>query len=382
MKQKNIMLLASIGLIIILAASTLFIACAPEAAPGPGPARTVTVTVTAPAPTAAPKDVITWRMWQPYQATTSDEQEVRWWTPPWAWKQLAARVLSDTDGRLDIHVGPPGELGFKGPEILRALDGELVELAAIVGGYVSAELPWIGILDLPFVLKEPYSGGTAMAAAVKPYMDELGADYNFKCLYYGRLHPAKYISTYTKDPVSTPDDLKGLKIRVYSPYQVGTLEGCGAIATFMPGSEVPTAIKTGIIDATVTSIGLGTQLGYIDLGMVHETAMWVFPGMTPFTVSTKALEKLPPDVKEIFLEAVKWYADNNDAHQTSELIFQETLQRDRDNGVTIVDHEQPGFTDKLEEFTRNVGWPEYEKAAAPIGAEILRKVLEAQGRSR
>jgi tripartite ATP-independent transporter DctP family solute receptor len=54
---------------------------------------------------------------------------------------------------------------------------------------------------------------------------------------------------YTKKPVKTVADLKGMKIRVQqAPLMVGLVEGLGAVATPLAYGEVYSALQTGVID--------------------------------------------------------------------------------------------------------------------------------------
>ena len=54
---------------------------------------------------------------------------------------------------------------------------------------------------------------------------------------------------YAKKPIYTPDDLKGLKIRVQqSPASVKMANAFGAAASPMSFGEVYTAIQQGVID--------------------------------------------------------------------------------------------------------------------------------------
>ena len=54
---------------------------------------------------------------------------------------------------------------------------------------------------------------------------------------------------YTKKPVKTVTDLKGMKIRVQqSPLMVGMVEGLGAVATPLDFGQVYSALQTGVVD--------------------------------------------------------------------------------------------------------------------------------------
>ena len=59
---------------------------------------------------------------------------------------------------------------------------------------------------------------------------------------------------YGKKPINTPDDLKGMKIRVQqSPASVAMVNAFGAAAAPMSFGEVYTAIQQGVIDGAETT---------------------------------------------------------------------------------------------------------------------------------
>ncbi len=107
---------------------------------------------------------------------------------------------------------------------------------------------------------------------------------------------------YSSKKVETPEDLKGLKIRVQSSEaNVKMVQGFNAAAVVMAYGEVYTALQNGVIDA-----GLNPEMALVKMkhGEVAKyysrTEHQIFTDM--FVVSTKFMDSLT-DEKEVFHEA-------------------------------------------------------------------------------
>ena len=61
---------------------------------------------------------------------------------------------------------------------------------------------------------------------------------------------------WTKKPVKTLDDVKGLKIRSPGGHQTNYIKSLGAEPIFMPLGDVYMAMETGTIDGIVTCVPL------------------------------------------------------------------------------------------------------------------------------
>jgi tripartite ATP-independent transporter DctP family solute receptor len=62
-------------------------------------------------------------------------------------------------------------------------------------------------------------------------------------------------SFYAKKPIDTPDDLKGMKIRVQqSPTTIKMIQALGATPTPMAWSEVYSALQTGVVDGAENNV--------------------------------------------------------------------------------------------------------------------------------
>jgi len=108
---------------------------------------------------------------------------------------------------------------------------------------------------------------------------------------------------YAKKPIRTPDDLKGMKIRVQqSPASVSMMQAFGAAASPMSFGEVYTAIQQGVIDGAennelaLTNNKHGEVAKYYTYNM-HQ----MVPDM--LVANLKFLEGLSPEELQVFQEA-------------------------------------------------------------------------------
>jgi TRAP-type C4-dicarboxylate transport system substrate-binding protein len=108
-----------------------------------------------------------------------------------------------------------------------------------------------------------------------------------------------------KGSVASPDDLKGLKIRVQNnPVEVKVWKTLGAIPTPMNFGEVYQALQSGVIDAAENGLAV------IESNKHYEAAKYISQtehqrNLSTLYINEKKLASLPADVQKIVLEAGK-----------------------------------------------------------------------------
>jgi tripartite ATP-independent transporter DctP family solute receptor len=116
------------------------------------------------------------------------------------------------------------------------------------------------------------------------------------------------IST-NKNPINTPADLKGHKIRTMSSeLQMKIAEAFGANPTIVNYGEVFTACQQGTVDGIMTSTGLYVSDRFYEvqkyMGCVRPIALLHVP-----IINVSWYEALPDDLKAIFDESMEIYLD-------------------------------------------------------------------------
>ena len=146
--------------------------------------------------------------------------------------------------------------------------------------------------------------------------------------YLGSFHNGFRQLTNSKHAVTTPEDLKGLKIRVPgSAVYMGVFKALGASPTAMSWSEVFTAIQQGTIDGQETGCSV-TKSAKMDEIQDYMT-IWNYSYENDlFVANTKVWENLEDNTKELLqqcaTESCEWGRDRLEAEE-DELIkgFQE-----------------------------------------------------------
>ena len=110
---------------------------------------------------------------------------------------------------------------------------------------------------------------------------------------------------YAKKPINTPDDLKGLKMRVQqSPASVKMANAFGAAASPMSFGEVYTAIQQGVIDGAENNELALTENKHGEVAKYYSYTMHqIIPDV--LIANLKFLSGLSDDEKEIFYDAAQ-----------------------------------------------------------------------------
>ncbi len=164
----------------------------------------------------------------------------------WGWKHLGEILAQKMPGAIDYQFYPAGQLGGD-KAFLEGLRLGSIQMAVI--GQISNVAPRMGLLDIAYLFS---SYEEAEKYLNSPAYAELGSVLPSRGL---RFFPKAWWwsswrqTTNSKRPVKTPDDFKGLRIRVPTiPGNVKALQAFGANAIPMDFTEVYTALQTGVID--------------------------------------------------------------------------------------------------------------------------------------
>src|ERR1051325_1980945 len=168
-------------------------------------------------------------------------------------KSFAEDVKKATEGRLDILVHSNGSL-IKHPHTLRAAPTGQVNSAEFLLSQFGNEDPVFEADNIPFVAAG-YDDAWKFYQAQKPVLEKKLQGRGLKLL-YAVAWPGQGI--YTKDPLKSLADLKGQKIRTYSPLTSRLAELLGATGVQAQVTDVPQMFATGAMQAMVTSSATGT----------------------------------------------------------------------------------------------------------------------------
>lgn len=193
-----------------------------------------------------------------------------------------ADVAARTNGDVKITLHDNQTL-VKLPDMIRAVQTNQVALADVRLGNYGNDDPVYVVDAIPNL-----AGDTASAlklwAASKPYLSDSFAKRGLKVL-FAMWNPAQ--GFFTKKPLTSGDDFKGMKMRIYSSETSNMASLLGATPKEVNFAEVAQGFSTGLIDSMFT----GPQTGI-------DTQAWDFTGNLTMVgaLFTKQLVSINTDV--------------------------------------------------------------------------------------
>src|SRR5499427_124038 len=167
--------------------------------------------------------------------------------------QMAAEVAKRTQGTLTIAINPGGKVLYPGQASLDAVRSKTVPLTFVNSAFLQSIDPDLGVLNLPFTVTDELvakRGAQGLVDLVSGYVEPKG----LKAL--AVMRGADTILIFKSRQVSTPGDVKGLKIRVAGPGVYGEIvKSLGATPVVFPAIEMGAALARGAMDGIITSPG-------------------------------------------------------------------------------------------------------------------------------
>ncbi len=180
---------------------------------------------------------------------------------------FAEEVKKQTDGTVNITVKAGGQLGFKGPEHLRAVRDGLVPLADVLNIQQVGDEPFMGVESIPF-LASSIEELKVLHKYVRPEYEKIVARNNQTILYIVPW-PTQYL--HLKVKVADVDGLKNIKIRVPDKNAVDMLNVVGMAPVMIPWGETIPALASGAVAGVSTSAVSGVD------GKFWEFLKYIYP---------------------------------------------------------------------------------------------------------
>ncbi|WP_298608792.1 TRAP transporter substrate-binding protein [uncultured Thiothrix sp.] len=282
-------------------------------------------------------------------------------------KQLAEEK---TKGAVKVEVFPNSTL-YKDKEEMEALQmGAVQMLAPSLAKFGPLGVKEFEAFDLPYIFRN-YDD------LHKVTQGEVGAGLLAKLEAKGVKGLAYWDNGFkimsANKPLKTPDDFKGLKMRIQSSKVLeAEMRALGANPQVLPFSETYQALQTGVVDGTenppsnlytqkmheVQKNASLTNHGYLGYAVIANKAFW---------------DKLPEDVRKSLDEALKESTDY--ANQIAKEENDKALEAVKASGKTEV--YQP-TEDEIKAFQKALA-PVHAEMADRIGKDLLTSIYAATG---
>ena len=269
----------------------------------------------------------------------------------------AELVKQMSNGDITIQVYPSSQLGNQ-RDLVEGLTFGTVDMTltgtAVLGNFI----PEVAVFDLPFIFRDVYHAYKAL--------DTVGMELCKKGEARGMITLAIWENgvrhmTNNRNPIRTPEDMKGLKIRVMEqPIYIQMMQALGASPTPMAMSELYTAMQKGVVD------GQENPFSHIATKRFYEVQKYVSTtGHTyasePLLISTIAWKKLSADQQAILVKAAEETRD-----------WQRQLCRDKESEFRKVVEDSGTCT-----VNDDVDKEAFAKATAPVWENYTKKFGDA-----
>ena len=250
-----------------------------------------------------------WDMPTPYPVANFHTENIQ---------QFATELDAASAGKLKITVHANGSL-FKANEIKRAVQGGQAQIGEIIISGLANEDPLYALDTIPF-LATSYADAKRLWTASRSKVEERFAKQGLKVLFSVPWPPQ---GIYSKTALTSMADLKGVKIRSYSPTVARMIELMGAQPVTVQAAELTQALATGVVAANITSSATGyDSKSWEQLTYYFDVQAWLPKNVV--LVSQKQFDALDKPTREALLktaaaaeargwqvseEKTKWYAE-------------------------------------------------------------------------
>ncbi|HEY6513919.1 MAG TPA: TRAP transporter substrate-binding protein [Burkholderiaceae bacterium] len=216
-------------------------------------------------------------------------------------EEFAQRANAKLGTKAKVVVYGSSQLGGD-KELLQKLKLGTVDMA-LPSTVMSSEADLFGVFEMPYLVKDR---AHMQRIEKEVFWSKLAPEAEKKGLKVVAVWENGYRHiTNSKRPINTPDDLKGIKLRVpEGKWRVKMFQAYGANPSPMKFSEVFTALQTGVMDGQENPF---TQIYSAKFQEVQKFLSLTGHVYTPayVTVGAKKWEALPADVRQVLEDVAK-----------------------------------------------------------------------------
>jgi len=214
-------------------------------------------------------------------------------------REFVKEVENNSDGQIAIDMRTNSTL-ISHDEIKRAVQRGVVQLGEIRLGSYGNEHPIFRIDGLPG-LATSYKEAYQLNELFQPYYEDVLAEQGIMPLVYVAWPGQGF---FADRPISSPEDIDGMKIRIYSHPTQLMAEELGFNASNLPFSEVPQAFSTNMIESLFTSAQTGIDVqvwDYVD----HFVYTGTMHNFNALVMNNEAFEALDKELQKVVLDAAE-----------------------------------------------------------------------------
>ncbi|SOE21656.1 tripartite ATP-independent transporter solute receptor, DctP family [Spirosomataceae bacterium TFI 002] len=259
-----------------------------------------------------------------------------------AFEHFGELIEDRSNGRMKLEVYHSEQLA-KEIESIRLIQANVIDMT-LTGSLLSNWSDIATFCELPYLINSDEELKQLITGPVGKRIEQAMIDETqLRPLTYFLRGPRHLTSN---KPIHTPEDLKGLIVRVPNvPSFVTAWAAMGAKPTPMAYSEIFTALQQGTIDAQENSFDMILNAGLQEVQkyvtLTEHVMSWSYP-----VIGEKQFQRLPADLQKLVLDAaIDMQVYEHDLFLKNEAKIKDVL---RSNGMEIIEVDKSLFAAKCE----------------------------------
>ncbi len=281
---------------------------------------------------------------------------------------FAPKVEELTEGRHTASVFANSELGQTSEMVNQAQSG--INFGVYVStAFYNSQVPQLGVTNLPFVFSDRETAFSVIDGPVgeqlKPLFEEKGL------VVLGFMELGFRHITNSVRPITAPEDVSGLKIRLQSnPVHIATFNLLGASPVALDGTEIFAALSQGVIDGQENPYSVINNLRLYDANQKYVSETGHFFDIIVFAGSKAVLDAMTPEDREAVIEAGRLATEEQRRIAAADEAANREAVAAKGVEITVLTPEQ-------REAFRTATAPVYDEVRGTLGAEIVDDFLAA-----
>ena len=278
---------------------------------------------------------------------------------------FAEKVEELSGGKIKVEVFPAGQLGAE-RDLVESVKLGTIQISSPALGVISLSDPRMTVLHLPFLLKNENHFIKVLNSDIGKKLESAFQEKTgLKILDYFVESPH---GLFNDDlPVWTPKDVKGRKVRIMESELIrDTWEALGAIPVPIPGTELYTALSTGVVEMADSGIDWFYSQKLYEVAQYFSMVDHMMMSSV-LIINAEFFENLPLEYQEIIQEVI------SEAAEIQRIENMETKQRKID--AVMAEGAKVHFVNK-EAFKEKMA-PVYDKWKKELGVDFVEDFIKS-----
>ena len=218
-------------------------------------------------------------------------------------KSMGEALTKETNGDLTFKYFPGGVLGSE-KEVIEQAQVGAIQMTRVSLGIVGPVVPDVNVFNMPFIFRDQAHMRAVIDGEVGDAILDKITNSEFGLVALAWMDGGTR-NIYTKKPVRSLEDLKGMKIRVQgNPMFIDTINAMGGNGIAMDTGEIFSALQTGVIDGAENNPPTLLEHNHFQNAKYYSlTGHLILP--EPIVMSKITWEKLTPDQQVLVKKAAK-----------------------------------------------------------------------------